>query len=40
MFEDKVIRSIFEPKEEEVTGNLRKLYHEGVHELYSSPGKY
>ena len=39
MFEDKVIRSIFGPREEEVRGKLRKLYNEDVHELYSSLGQ-
>jgi hypothetical protein len=40
MFEDKVVRSIFGPREEEVTGGLRKLCNEDIHELYSSPGQY
>jgi len=39
MFENKVIRSIFGPREEEVGGKLRKLYNEDVHELYSSLGQ-
>jgi hypothetical protein len=36
MFENRVLRRIFEPKRNEVTGGWRKLHNE-VHNLYSSP---
>jgi hypothetical protein len=32
-----VLRRIFEPKRDEVTGEWRKLYNEELHDLYSSP---
>jgi hypothetical protein len=31
------LRRIFAPKRDEVTGGWRKLYNEGLHNLYSSP---
>jgi hypothetical protein len=34
---NKVLRKIFEPKKDEVTGEWRKLHSEELHELYSSP---
>jgi hypothetical protein len=37
VFENRVLRRIFRPKEDEVTGELRKLYKEELHDLYSSP---
>jgi hypothetical protein len=37
MFENRVLRRIFGPKREEVTGEWRKLHNEELHELYSSP---
>jgi hypothetical protein len=37
MFENRVLRRIFEPKRDEVTGGWRKLHNEEVHNLYSSP---
>jgi hypothetical protein len=37
MFENRVLRRIFEPKRDEVTGDLRKLHNEELHNLYSSP---
>jgi hypothetical protein len=37
VFENRVLRSIFEPKREKVTGEWRKLYNEELHDLYSSP---
>jgi hypothetical protein len=37
MFENKVLRRIFVPKRDEVTGGCRKLHNEGLHNLYSSP---
>jgi hypothetical protein len=32
-----MLRRIFEPKRDEVTGEKRKLYNEGLNDLYSSP---
>jgi hypothetical protein len=32
-----VVRRIFGPKREEVTGDWRKLHNEELHNLYSSP---
>jgi hypothetical protein len=37
MFENRVVRRIFGPKREEVTGDWRKLHNEELHNLYSSP---
>jgi hypothetical protein len=37
MFENRVLRRIFGPKKDEVTGNWRKLHNEELHNLYSSP---
>jgi hypothetical protein len=37
VFENRVLRRIFGPKREEVTGGLRKLHNEELHNLYSSP---
>jgi hypothetical protein len=37
VFESRVLRSIFEPKRDEVAGEWRKLYSEELHILYSSP---
>jgi hypothetical protein len=37
MFENRVLRSIFRPKRDEVTGGWRKLHNEELHSLYSSP---
>jgi hypothetical protein len=37
MFENKVLRRIFGPKRDEVTGDWRKLYNEELHKLYTSP---
>jgi hypothetical protein len=37
VFENKVLRRIFEPKRDEVTGGWRKLHDEELHGLYSSP---
>jgi hypothetical protein len=37
VFENRVVRRIFGPKRDEVTGEWRKLHNEELHELYSSP---
>jgi hypothetical protein len=37
VFENKVLRRIFGPKRDEVTGEWRKLHNEELHDLYSSP---
>jgi hypothetical protein len=37
VFENRVVRRIFEPKRDEVTGELRMLHNEELHNLYSSP---
>jgi hypothetical protein len=36
MFENRVLRRIFGPKRDEVTGEWRKLHNEELHILYSS----
>jgi hypothetical protein len=36
-FENRVLRRIFGPKRNELTGEWRKLYNEELHELYCSP---
>jgi hypothetical protein len=35
--EKRVLRRIFGPKRDEVTGDWRKLHNEELHNLYSSP---
>jgi hypothetical protein len=37
VFENRVLRRIFEPKRDEVTGECRKLHSDELHNLYSSP---
>jgi hypothetical protein len=37
MFENRVLRRIFGPKKDEVTGGWRKLHNEELHSVYSSP---
>jgi hypothetical protein len=37
VFENRVLRRIFGPKRDEVTGGLRKLHNEELHGLYSLP---
>jgi hypothetical protein len=39
VFENRVLRRIFGPKRDRVTGGWRKLYNEELHNLYSSPSK-
>jgi hypothetical protein len=36
-FENRVLRRIFGPKRDEVTGEWRKLHNEELHDSYSSP---
>jgi hypothetical protein len=36
-FENRVLRRIFGPKRDEVTGKWRKLHNEELHDLYSLP---
>jgi hypothetical protein len=36
VFENRVLRKIFGPKRDEVTGEWRKLHNEELHDLYSS----
>jgi hypothetical protein len=36
VFENKVLRRIFGPKRDEVTGEWRELHNEELHNLYSS----
>jgi hypothetical protein len=38
VFENRVLRRIFGPKRDEVTGQWRKLHNAELHNLYSSPG--
>jgi hypothetical protein len=37
VFENRVLRRIFGPKKDEVTGKWRKLHNEELHDMYSSP---
>jgi hypothetical protein len=37
VFENRVLRRLFGPKRDEVTGDWRKLHNEELHNLYSSP---
>jgi hypothetical protein len=37
VFENRVLRRIFGPKRDEVTGEGRKLHYEELRDLYSSP---
>jgi hypothetical protein len=37
MFENRVLRRIFGPKRDEVTGEWRKLLNKELNDLYSSP---
>ena len=40
MFENRVLRRIFGPKRDEVTGEWRKLHIEEFNDLYCCPGDY
>jgi hypothetical protein len=37
VFENRVLRRMFGPKREKVTGDWRKLHNEELHNLYYSP---
>jgi hypothetical protein len=37
VFENRMLRRVFGPKRDEVTGGCRKLHIEELHSLYSSP---
>jgi hypothetical protein len=37
MFEDKVLKGIFGPEGDEVTGRWRRLHNEELHNFYSLP---
>jgi hypothetical protein len=37
VFENRVLRRIFGPKRDDVTGEWRKLHNEELRDLYSSP---
>jgi hypothetical protein len=37
VFENRVLRRIFGPKRDQVTGEWRKLHNEELHNMYSSP---
>jgi hypothetical protein len=37
VFENRVLRGIFGPKRDEVTGEWRKIYNEELNDLYCSP---
>jgi hypothetical protein len=38
VFENRVLRRIYGPRRDEVTGGWRKLHNEELHGFYSSPG--
>jgi hypothetical protein len=37
VFENRTLRTIFEPKRDKVIGGCRKLHNAELHNLYSSP---
>jgi hypothetical protein len=37
VFENRVLRRIFEPRRDEVTDDWKKLHNDELHNLYSSP---
>jgi hypothetical protein len=40
LFENRVLRRIFGPKRDEVTGAWIKLHNDGLNDLYSSPSNF
>jgi hypothetical protein len=40
VYENRVLRQIFEPNKGEVTGDRRKLHTEGLHDFYFSPNNF
>jgi len=38
VFENRVLRRVFGPKRDEVTGEWRRLHYEELNDLYCSPG--
>jgi hypothetical protein len=40
VFENRVLRGIFGPKRDEVTGEWRKLHDEELNDFYSSPNMF
>jgi len=40
VFENRVLRKIFGPKRDEVTGEWRKLHNEELNDLYCSPNAF
>jgi hypothetical protein len=40
LFVNRVLRRIFEPKRDEVTGGWRKMHNEELRNLYSSPSLF
>jgi hypothetical protein len=40
MFENRVLRRIFEPKRDEITEEWRKLHNEELNDLYCSPNNF
>jgi hypothetical protein len=40
LFENRVLRRIFGPKRDGVTGEWRRLHNEEINDLYSSPNKF
>ena len=40
VFENRVLKRLFEPKRDEVTGEWRKLHNEEFYDLYSSPNNF
>jgi hypothetical protein len=38
VFKNRVLRRVFGPKRQEVTGGWRKLHNGELHNLYSTPG--
>jgi hypothetical protein len=37
VFENRVLRRLFEPKRDEVTGGSRELHNDELHNVYSTP---